>query len=110
MFDFIIIGGGIAGLYSAYKIKKNNPRKKILLLEANNRLGGRAGNVNFHGESIPIGAGVGRKNKDKLLLSLLKELKIQYNDFIASSQYSSSIEPVCKVYPKWKYCVNPCFR
>lgn len=103
MFDVIIIGGGVAGLYSAYKIKKINPSKKILLLEANNRLGGRAGNVNFNGESIPIGAGVGRKNKDKLLLSLLKELDIQYNDFIASSQYSSSMEPVCKVKEMFLY-------
>ena len=70
MYDIIIIGGGIAGLYSAYKITKLDPTKKLLVLEGDDHLGGRAGNVNFHGESIPIGAGVGRKKKDKILMAL----------------------------------------
>ena len=97
MIDIVIIGGGIAGLYCAYKIKKMDPSKKILLLEASDRLGGRAGNVNFHGEPVAIGAGIGRKNKDRLLLLLLKELNIPFHEFTASSQYASTIEPACNV-------------
>jgi hypothetical protein len=103
MLDIVIIGGGIAGLYSAYKIKKTDPSKKILVLEANNYLGGRAGNVNFHGVSIPIGAGVGRKKKDKLLMELIKELNMPFHDFIASSQYATTIESGCKVKEMFLY-------
>lgn len=106
MYDIIIIGGGIAGLYSAYKITKLDSSKKILLLEANDHLGGRANNVNFHGQSIPIGAGVGRKNKDILLLQLLNDLNIPYNQFTASSQYSSTIEPKCNVKDMFLYLKN----
>jgi hypothetical protein len=103
MIDIVIIGGGIAGLYCAYKIKKMDPSKKILLLEASDRLGGRAGNVNFHGEQVAIGAGIGRKNKDKLLLSILKELNVPFHEFMASSQYASTIEPACKVKEMFLY-------
>ena len=81
MFDVIIIGGGIAGLYSAYKMKELDPSVNLLLVEAEDHLGGRAGNYNFHGQSVPIGAGVGRKKKDKLLIKLLDKLKIKYRDF-----------------------------
>ena len=103
MYDIIIIGGGIAGLYSAYKITKLDPTKKLLVLEGDDHLGGRAGNVNFHGESIPIGAGVGRKKKDKILMELLKELKIPFHEFIASSQYASNIGNGCKVKEMFLY-------
>ena len=41
LYDIIIIGGGIAGLYKAHQHLKKDPNKKILLLEAANRLGGR---------------------------------------------------------------------
>ena len=34
IYDIIIIGGGIAGLYSAYNIQKISPTKKILVLES----------------------------------------------------------------------------
>lgn len=37
----IIVGGGIAGLYMAYKYHKVNPNEKIILLEKNNYIGGR---------------------------------------------------------------------
>jgi Flavin containing amine oxidoreductase len=97
MHDIIIIGGGIAGLYCAYKIKKLSPSKNILLLESDDHLGGRANNVNFNGQSIPIGAGVGRKKKDKLLLQLLKDLKLPFHEFTASSQYASTIHPSCNL-------------
>jgi len=103
MIDIVIVGGGIAGLYSAFKIKKMDPTKKIVLLESNDHLGGRAGNVNFHGESIPIGAGVGRIKKDKLLLELLKELDINYHEFIAKFQYATTLGSGCNVKEMFLY-------
>ena len=77
--DIIIIGGGIAGLYAAYKIKKMSPNKNIILLEKENVLGGRASNEMFHGISVVTGAGIGRKRKDKLLLKLNFKSLSQFN-------------------------------
>jgi len=41
IYDYLIAGGGIAGLYTAYRILKHSPSAKICILEAANRLGGR---------------------------------------------------------------------
>ncbi len=38
-YDVVIIGGGIIGLSTAYKIIKSNPRKKIIVLEKENEVG-----------------------------------------------------------------------
>ena len=46
-YDYIIIGAGISGLYTAYLIKKHKANSKILILEANNYIGGRMGTDNF---------------------------------------------------------------
>jgi len=95
LYDIIIIGSGISGLYSAYKIKKINPNAKILILEKNNKnkIGGRANNYLFEGSSVVTGAGIVRKKKDKLLIKLLNELNIEMHEFIAKSQYIKNIQP-----------------
>ena len=79
MYDFIIVGAGISGLYAAYQILKKTPQLKIAILEKEDRIGGRVGSDSFHGIQIPIGAGVGRKS-DTYLIQLLKELKIKYTE------------------------------
>lgn len=79
MYDFIIVGGGISGLYAAYQILKHTPQLKIAILEKEARIGGRVGSDSFHGIQIPIGAGIGRKS-DTHLIQLMKELKIQYTE------------------------------
>jgi hypothetical protein len=94
-YDIIIIGAGISGLYSAYKIKKINPKCRLLIIEKNGKdeLGGRANNYLFEGVNVVIGAGIVRKKKDKLLVKLLNELKIEGREFLAQSQYSKNIKP-----------------
>jgi len=89
-YDIIIIGAGISGLYSAYNIKKIDPTKTFLILESNrkNSIGGRVGNYSFYGTDVVIGAGVGRKDKDELLIDLLDELKIHYQPFEVNMNYS----------------------
>ena len=93
-YDIIIIGAGLSGLYSAYNIKKMDPSKKFLILESNKKqyIGGRVGNDNFYGTEIVVGAGVGRKDTDKLLIKLLNELNIDFKPFKVLMNYSSLIE------------------
>jgi protoporphyrinogen oxidase len=78
MYDFIIIGAGISGLYAAYQLKQKYPKIRLCILEKEHRIGGRMGSEKFHGVSIAMGAGVGRE-KDVLLKKLLKELDIPYS-------------------------------
>jgi len=63
IYDYIILGGGIAGLYSIYKLSKEYPNKTILLLEKTNRFGGRVESIQLQPKNDPeyiIEAGAGR--------------------------------------------------
>jgi hypothetical protein len=95
IYDVIIVGSGISGLYSALTIKRFNPDLSFLILEKNNKreVGGRADNEPFYGTSIAIGAGIGRK-RDKLLKSLMQEFGFEINEFKVTPSYSKLIEPV----------------
>jgi len=76
IYDYIIIGSGIAGLYLGYILKKNN--KNYIVLEKNNILGGRIAQANFHNTNVQLGAGIIRKD-DKHILKLLDNLNIKYS-------------------------------
>ncbi len=39
--DIAIIGGGVSGVYSAWKLKQKYPDKQIVVLEGSGRIGGR---------------------------------------------------------------------
>lgn len=93
MNDVIIVGAGISGLYSAFQIKKNSPEMSILILEANNKIGGRMDKEKFHGIPINTGAGIGRK-KDTLLINLLSELNIEFKEFEVKIDYSDKIDKI----------------
>jgi hypothetical protein len=95
-YDIIIIGSGIAGLYSAYKIKQLNPALSVLILERNKKqwIGGRTSNEEFYGTDVVTAAGIGRKNKDHLLVHLLKELDMPYHEFTSTSHYVTPFQPV----------------
>ena len=77
--DIIIIGSGMAGLYSAYNIKKTSPNTSFLVLEKYKKywIGGRTSNEIFYGTEIVTGAGIGRKGKDKMLYKLLDNLNFR---------------------------------
>jgi hypothetical protein len=99
IYDVIIIGSGIAGLYAGYNITKDYPEKKILILERYHKkyIGGRMNNESFQGVKVVTGAGVGRKRKDKLLIRLLKELNIPTHEFQVKHSNSTSLEPKCNL-------------
>jgi hypothetical protein len=98
LYDVIIIGAGIAGLYAATRLrKKMGPHARILVLEKHKRrwLGGRADNEMFQGVSVVSGAGIGRKGKDRLLMRLLEEYRVPHSEFTISKQYARTIrDPV----------------
>jgi len=110
VYDFIIIGGGIAGLYAAYRIKQKNTIATILILEKEDHVGGRAGTHIFHQTPIAIGAGVGRKDKDHLLVNLLKELRIPNHEFQTATHYTSGLEEGAKLLRKQFQYLRAAFR
>ena len=90
MYDYIIVGAGIAGLYTAYNLKKTHPNSSFLLLEANHKkyIGGRIHQEKFSDHLVTTGAGIGRKAKDKYLIKLLDELDIIYHEFKVKTTYT----------------------
>lgn len=94
MFDIIIVGGGIAGLYAQYNIRKMSPETHVLLLESSSRehLGGRASNILFHGTSVVTGAGIGRKNKDTLLKQLMQEMNLPIREFTTGHDFPRTMQ------------------
>ncbi len=95
-YDIIIIGSGMSGLYSAYNIKNISPNTSFLILEKYKKdwIGGRTSNETFYGTEIVTGAGIGRKNKDKLLYNLLHKFKLKTPYFDIDPQYSQLFQPV----------------
>ena len=98
-YDIIIIGSGIAGLYSAYTIQKTAPKMRILILEKHKKqyIGGREGNDTFYGTEIVTGAGIGRKKKDVLLIQLMKSLDIPIRESKMIPYYASTIKDLVDV-------------
>ena len=90
MYDIIIVGGGISGLYLYYHLI--NTDKKIMLLEKNSRVGGRIYQYEEHllNEKYSFPAGAARYNKNhNRVIKLLKELKMyDKND----KGFSSAVE------------------
>lgn len=93
--DVIIIGSGIAGLYAAYNIHKQNPNISFLVLEKHKKqwIGGRASNETFYGTELATGAGIGRK-RDVLLKKLQRELGSEIKEFKSVPEYSKLAEPI----------------
>ena len=94
-YDIIIIGSGIAGLYSAYKIKHMNPALSVLILEKNKKqwIGGRTNNEEFYGTEVVTAAGIVRKKKDHLLVQLINDLKLPSHEFTSSHHYITQFQP-----------------
>jgi monoamine oxidase len=71
----MILGAGIAGLYTAYTLLKKDPDRSLHIIESSNRAGGR---IYTHKDSfMEVEAGAGRfSDKHTLLMELLHELEI----------------------------------
>jgi monoamine oxidase len=76
MYDYVVLGGGIAGLYTSYKILKKKPNAKLLILEKERTLGGRI--YTHHDTIMDVEAGAGRFHNGQInMLSLVRELGLQ---------------------------------
>lgn len=95
-YDIIIIGSGMAGLYAAYNIQKLSPTTSFLILEKHKKqwIGGRTSNETFYGTTVVTGAGIGRKNKDKLLIKLMGEIGVKYIEYETSIHYAQTFTPI----------------
>ena len=72
-YDVVVIGGGVAGLFTAYQIHKKNPQTRVLLLEKEHRLGGRI--YTYKDPHMTVEAGAGRFNgSHRLVMNLVDEL------------------------------------
>jgi len=107
-YDIVIIGSGIAGLYSAYTIQKMSPETSFVVLEKYKKqwIGGRTNNETFYGAQIVTGAGIGRKKKDKLLVHLLKEIDVPFEEFSFKPYYSKTIKHIVNINKTIHYLKN----
>jgi hypothetical protein len=78
-FDYIIIGSGFAGLYFAHKFKIKN----FIILEKNDRVGGRVYNKMWNNNQISLGGGILRDN-DNYTIKLANEFGLDTQEFISS--------------------------
>ena len=73
VYDYIVIGGGISGLFMTYKLSETG--SKILLLESSGRWGGRVYTKKENGVQFELGAArIGKKHTK--ILSLIDELEL----------------------------------
>lgn len=50
--DFAVVGGGVSGLYTAWRLAAANPDARVVLLEQSDRLGGRLWSVGMRREKV----------------------------------------------------------
>jgi monoamine oxidase len=80
LYDYIIIGGGISGLYTYYQLLKKDPSLNILLFEKNDYFGGRIKTFykKINNTNYQLEEGAGRFNKNHILLKkLINETRLK---------------------------------
>lgn len=90
--SLLVIGGGICGLYQAYKHISKNQENTVVLVERDDNFGGRAVQSTFCGVTIPTGAGVGRLKKDRKLFKLVHDLGLPSATWKARVNIDETIE------------------
>lgn len=104
LYDYLIVGAGISGLYTAYKLQKYNPHAKICIIESADYIGGRLYTITHDGLTFDAG-GARFNNKQQRILELITELGLNKKKRPISSdikyisikpQYDIELE---KIYP-----------
>lgn len=68
-YDYVIVGGGIAGIYSALKITQAFPKAKVALTEMYENLGGRI--ETYRNSTVQFEGGAGRIHSSHILVNSL---------------------------------------
>ena len=85
-FDYLIVGAGIAGLYTAYRLNQNFPNSKICILEASKTIGGRLHTIHY--DNLQFEGGGARFNTEQhRIMSLVEELKLIKNPITNTINY-----------------------
>jgi hypothetical protein len=101
-YDCIIIGSGMAGLYTGVELLRRSPkgshRPRIAMIERDGRVGGRA--FTYHGKvagrAVQWEAGAGRISQDhELLLGLMRRYRRKWIPIGASIQFKGSAMDTC---------------
>ena len=72
-YDYVIVGAGISGLYTAHELCKKYPSAKICILEATKYIGGRLHSIKYDG-LIMDGGGARFNTEQHRIISLIKEV------------------------------------
>ncbi len=56
-YDTLIIGAGVSGLYSGYRLLEHDGNQKIGIYDMGDRIAGRLWSVTFQGSSTPMELG-----------------------------------------------------
>jgi cytochrome b involved in lipid metabolism len=72
-YDYVIVGAGISGLFTAFELCKKYPSAKLCILEATNYIGGRLHSIKYDG-LIMDGGGARFNTEQHRIISLIKEL------------------------------------
>lgn len=79
--NFLIVGAGVSGLYCAYKLAKERPDAKIVVLEKLSRIGGRIQTGQYRSHVLEYGPMRFEPKLQKRFGSLMQELGIQVKEF-----------------------------
>jgi hypothetical protein len=85
-FDVVIIGAGVSGLVCYTELVKKYPNSTILILEKNDRIGGRLYDVLFHNQPVHLGGWLIRKD-DSMLQALLKKYEVPISKISIDFEY-----------------------
>jgi lysine 2-monooxygenase len=82
VYDLIVVGGGISGLHTVYRLLKLYPGMKILVLEKGDVFGGRIKREYMGGNKFPVDMGAVRVPETfGTTLDLIKELDLPLTPF-----------------------------
>ena len=82
--DIAVVGGGIAGAYTAWRLKAKHPRKRIALFEYSDRIGGRLYTVQLPGMpnvNAELGGMRYIPKSQTFVTELINDLGLQTRDF-----------------------------